>query len=124
MNRHEVRAVPCGACGHQESVRWYDWIDLCGPCRRLAGAWCWRKLQGITEPEIYPRYGDLSGGAPYLCILCGYWHWTSHTEEPAPDMTDRAWQLNRYFARTAFHINVARGWSRIRYLPTGAEPRG
>lgn len=119
-----VRSVPCGACGHPASVRWYDWVDLCEPCKRLAYAWCWRKLQGIEEYNILPWHGDVLPGQSYLCILCGYWHWTSHTDEPAEDITARAWELNRYFARTSFHINIARGWSRIRYADVTEEVKG
>ena len=111
----------CGACGAPYPMHCYRWVFLCYECKRVADAWCWHKLQGLKRKDILPRYEEVKAGQPYLCILCGYWHWTSGTGEPAAGLTEKVWALNRYFERTAFHINIARGWDKIRYLPAGAE---
>lgn len=54
----------------------------------------------------------------YLCTLCGYWHWTSNQGEPSEDTKQVIRLMTRYFETVNFHINVARGWARIRYAET------
>lgn len=117
-----MRLWRCGACGAETDDYAYRWVHLCYPCKRVAASWCWRKLQGIEREDIFPRHGDTESGQAYLCILCGYWHWTSTEGEASASLTEAVWALSRYFERVHFHINIARGWARIRYLaPTEGE---
>lgn len=107
----------CGGCGAPAQAQPYGLIDLCTSCKRLAGSWCWSKWQGIERDHITPRH-DGQPGSAYLCILCGYWHWTTAVEGPSDSITAAVWGLSRYFEQTGFHINMARGWAKIRDLPT------
>jgi hypothetical protein len=85
------------------------------------GAYCVSKLQGLQEDDIRPRYDTDRAGKTYLCILCGYWHWTSNIDPLPEDLGAAVWRLSKYFQRVSFHINMARGWDKIRYLPRGAS---
>lgn len=81
------------------------------------------KLQGLDEVDVLPRWGMTGApGQTYLCILCGYWHWTSSTAPVPEDVMSRVWGLCRYFEREGFHVNVARGWDRIR-IPLSEDNR-
>lgn len=105
---------PCEACGAGADWRPYGAVLLCTPCKRLAGSWCWSKLQGLNEADILPRF-DLAGtGTAYDCTLCGYWHWTSNEESPDAGMADAVARLAELFTAAGFNINAARGWSKIR----------
>lgn len=106
---------PCQACGAVATTRPYGAFLLCMPCKRLAGSWCWAKLQGLAEADVLPRHGDIGGGKTYDCTLCGYWHWTSSERVVPADMAVKIGQLEALFSATGFHINAARGWSRIRH---------
>lgn len=105
---------PCEACGTVATTRPYGAFLLCMPCKRLAGSWCWAKFQGLAEADVRPRHGDIGGGRTYDCPLCGYWHWTSADRDPPADMAAAIDRLAALFTATGFHINAARGWSKIR----------
>lgn len=109
------------SCGERATCMPYGVLPLCRSCKHVAASYCWSKLQGIEESHIQPRYEDGKAGKTYLCILCGYWHWTSHTEELSSDLVSAVWALSRLMARTGFHINMARGWDKIRHLPAEAD---
>lgn len=98
----------------------YGRARLCLRCTRAHGSYCIRKIQGIEREHILPRHGipETTGNA-YLCILCGYWHWTSNTGEVPEDLMQTIWKIARYFERISFHINIARGWAFIAYVREG-----
>lgn len=109
----------CGACGQPAVSHPYGLIDLCHSCKRICGSYCWAKLQGIEHDHILPRYDRADDpGQAYLCILCGYWHWTVNPGPLPEDLKSAVWALAHYFDRVNFHINIARDFALIRHLPS------
>jgi hypothetical protein len=108
--------VRCQICGNQALARPYGAFACCMTCRTVLHAWCWSKFQGLEAEDIQLRHESAGGpGMAYLCTLCGYWHWTSHTSEPQESLKALISLATDLMAEIGFHINVARGWGKLRH---------